>query len=69
MGLGGCPKPGGTAKPRPRKHTTLAAVGLDGQALDRSVRPCQDFYRFACGGWIKRARIPGDKARWYLQLQ
>ncbi len=40
------------------------APGIDPSLLDRSVRPCDDFYRFACGGWIDRTRLPGDKARW-----
>jgi endothelin-converting enzyme/putative endopeptidase len=38
--------------------------GLDLLALDRAVAPCQDFYAFACGGWMKRNPVPLDQARW-----
>src|SRR5579864_6040165 len=30
--------------------------------IERSVRPGDDFYRFANGNWIKRAEIPPDRA-------
>jgi endothelin-converting enzyme/putative endopeptidase len=32
--------------------------------MDRSVDPCTDFYRFSCGGWIKKNPIPPDQSRW-----
>jgi endothelin-converting enzyme/putative endopeptidase len=41
---------------------TLAPV--DDGALDRSVAPCDDFYAFACGGWMKKTPIPEDQATW-----
>jgi putative endopeptidase len=30
--------------------------------IDRSVKPGDDFYRFANGDWIKRTEIPPDRA-------
>ena len=35
--------------------------GLDLSSLDRSVRPQDDLYGFANGGWLRRAKIPAER--------
>jgi endothelin-converting enzyme/putative endopeptidase len=37
---------------------------LDPTAMDRAVDPCQDLYRYSCGGWMEKNPIPGDQASW-----
>jgi putative endopeptidase len=32
--------------------------------LDKSVAPGENFYRYACGGWLRVNRIPPDKTAW-----
>ncbi|MES2202796.1 MAG: M13 family metallopeptidase [Patescibacteria group bacterium] len=38
--------------------------GFDTAAIDKSVRPQDDFYRYANGTWLKTNKIPGDESRW-----
>jgi putative endopeptidase len=40
------------------------APSLDVASLDKSVDPCTDFYKYACGGWMKNNPIPADQPRW-----
>jgi putative endopeptidase len=37
---------------------------LDVNSLDRRVDPCNDFYKFTCGGWQKNNPIPNDQSSW-----
>jgi endothelin-converting enzyme/putative endopeptidase len=38
--------------------------GIDRSSLDPTCKPCQDFYRYATGGWADKNPIPTDRARW-----
>ncbi len=38
--------------------------GFDVQRIDKSIRPQDDFYRYANGNWMKHAEIPAEEARW-----
>jgi predicted metalloendopeptidase len=38
--------------------------GFDTKAIDASVRPQDDFYRYANGSWLKSAKIPPEESRW-----
>ena len=41
-----------------------APSGVDISAIDKSVKPGDDFYLYANGSWMKRTEIPADQARW-----
>jgi len=47
--------PSGQPKPIP---------SFDLNAVDKSIDPCVDFYRYACGNWMKNNPVPPDKSRW-----
>jgi endothelin-converting enzyme/putative endopeptidase len=37
---------------------------LETAFMDKSVDPCADFFKYACGNWNKLNPIPADEARW-----
>ena len=55
--------PASTSKQRPLTELPYTP-SLDLSALDRSIDPCTDFYRFTCGGWMAKNAIPPDQASW-----
>ena len=57
------PAPAATPQERPLTEFPYTP-GLDVSAMDKTADPCQDFYQYSCGGWIKNNPIPADQARW-----
>uniref|UniRef100_A0ACB8EEA6 Endothelin-converting enzyme 1 n=1 Tax=Sphaerodactylus townsendi TaxID=933632 RepID=A0ACB8EEA6_9SAUR len=33
-------------------------------SMDQTADPCEDFFRYACGGWIKTNPLPDGHSRW-----
>ncbi len=52
-----------------RVPATAAAAAppppIEEAALDRATSPCEDFFQFACGGWLARTDIPPDRSYWH----
>lgn len=38
--------------------------GLDPAAMDPGVDPCDDFFAYSCGGWLRNNPIPDDQSSW-----
>src|SRR5437870_4207308 len=52
----------GEAGAKPSDDTN--AKPIDSSNMDTSVKPTDDFFLYANGGWIKRTEIPPEYSRW-----
>ena len=34
---------------------------FDSSLIDKTIDPCENFYRFSCNGWFKRNPLPPDQ--------
>ena len=53
----------GCAWPSPAQAQT-AGTGFDVTNLDRTVSPCEDFFQYASGNWVKNNPIPATDSYW-----
>lgn len=44
-------------------RTAVAAARIL-ESLDKDSDPCEDFYQFACGGWISQHPVPESQTSW-----
>ncbi len=58
------PTPKSEAKAGAEPHVEKNPPPLDPKNMDTSVKPQDDFYSYANGGWLKRNPIPPEYARW-----
>ncbi|GAB3820706.1 M13 family metallopeptidase [Pontibacter rugosus] len=67
MLLGGCSSSstteGNTASTANTAEVSMGR-GIDLANLDTTVNPCEDFYQYANGGWVKNNPIPASESRW-----
>jgi putative endopeptidase len=68
VGLLAQPKPSQPEEPEHQKQspnsTEQNPKPIDSSNFDTSIKPADDFFLYANGGWIKRTEIPPEYTRW-----
>jgi putative endopeptidase len=60
----GPPKPTPQAAPAVPAAPSAKPGGFDTRMVDKTAKPCADFFQYACGGWIAANPIPPEYSRW-----
>ncbi|KAA9332998.1 M13 family metallopeptidase [Hymenobacter busanensis] len=53
-----------TAQAAPAAEPVLKGIGLDPADMNPAVSPCDDFYHFSGGNWLKNNPVPSYATRW-----
>jgi putative endopeptidase len=53
-----------TATTASTEGAVVKGVGLDPANIDQSVQPCDDFFQYASGTWLKNNPIPAAESSW-----
>jgi len=52
------------ASPALAQTTAQQGTGINPANIDKTVAPCDDFYRYASGNWLKNNPVPAAESRW-----
>ena len=65
LGLGGIAAAVAAGPPtKPAPTPPQKGVGINIANIDPSVKPCEDFFHYASGNWLKNNPIPAAESRW-----
>src|SRR5260370_9197355 len=64
VGVLGVALAGARLRESPRAADKPGSWGFDTANLDKTCKPCDDFYQFAMGGWMKSNPIPPEYPSW-----
>jgi endothelin-converting enzyme/putative endopeptidase len=56
--------PGQSAPPAATPAAGPELRVFDAALVDKTIDPCDNFYRFSCNGWFKRNPLPADQTRY-----